>query len=108
LNCQKPKTASSSKLNSPGLEEKDIDVSLSGDILTIKGEKKQEKKEEKKEEKDHYHYAETFYGSFQRSFRLPAGVKADNIDAHFDKGVLKIALPKTEEAKKKETKIKVK
>ena len=92
------------KAELPGLEGKDVDVTLSGDILTIKGEKKQEKKEEK----EHSHYSESFYGSFQRSFRLPVDVKADNIDASFDKGVLKLTLPKTEEAKKKEIKIKVK
>jgi len=94
------------KAELPGLNEKNIAVTLSGDILTINGEKKQEKKEDK--EKEHYHYSETYYGSFQRSFRLPVGVKADNIDAHFDKGVLKITLPKTEESKEKEIKIKVK
>ena len=92
------------KAELPGLEGKDIDVTLSGDILTIKGEKKQEKKEEK----EHSHYSESYYGSFERSFRLPAEVKEDNIDASFDKGVLKLTLPKTEEAKKKEIKIKVK
>jgi HSP20 family protein len=81
-------------------------VTFSGDILTIKGEKKQEKKEDKK--KEHYHYSETYYGSFQRSFRLPASVKSEDIDAHFDRGVLKITIPKTEEAKDKEIKINVK
>lgn len=93
------------KAELPSLKEKDIDVTFSGDILTIKGEKKQEKREDK--EKEHYHYSETYYGSFQRSFRLPASVKSDDIDAHFDKGVLKITIPKTEEAKDKEIKIKV-
>jgi len=94
------------KAELPSLKEKDIEVTLSGNILTIKGEKKQENKEDK--EKEHYHYSETYYGSFQRSFRLPTYVKADDIDAHFDNGVLKITLPKTEEAKEKEIKIKVK
>ena len=94
------------KAELPSMKEKDIDVSLRGDVLTIKGEKRQEKREDK--EKEHYHYSETYYGSFQRSFSLPVGVKADSIEAHFDNGVLKITLPKTEEAKEKETKIKVK
>ena len=92
------------KVELPGLEAKDINLSISGDLLTIKGEKKKEQ-----EEKDeHHHHVERYFGSFQRSFRLPANVKSDKIDAAFDKGVLKVTLPKTEEAKKKEIEIKVK
>lgn len=92
------------KAELPGLEAKDIDVSLSGDVLTIKGEKRKE--EEEKDEQ--YHYSERYYGSFQRSFRLPTTIQSDKIEAGFEKGVLKITLPKTEEAKKKEIKIEVK
>ena len=92
------------KAEMPGMDAKDVNVSISGDILTIKGEKKKE--EEEKDE--HYHCVETYCGSFQRSFRLPHNVKADKVEATFDKGVLKITLPKTEEAKKKEIKIKTK
>ncbi len=88
----------------PGLEAKDVNVSISGDILTIKGEKKAE--EEEKDE--HYHRIERYSGSFQRVFQLPSGVKADKIEATFDKGVLKVTLPKVEEAKKKEIEVKVK
>jgi HSP20 family protein len=92
------------KAELPGLEVKDIDVSMSGDVLTIKGEKRKEQ-----EEKDeHHHYSERYYGSFQRSFRLPTTIQSDKIEASFEKGILKITLPKTEEAKKKEIKIKVK
>ena len=92
------------KTELPGLEAKDVDVSISGDLLTIKGEKKKEE-----EEKDEHHYcAERYYGSFQRTFQLPTGVKADKIEATFDKGVLKVTLPKEEEAKKKEIEIKAK
>jgi len=92
------------KAELPGLEAKDVDVSVSGDILTIKGEKRKEA-----EEKDeHHHYVERYYGSFQRSFRLPANVKPEKIDAVFEKGVLKLTVPKTEEAKKQEIQIKVK
>ena len=79
-------------------------MSISGNVLTIKGEKKKE--EEEKDE--HHHYVERYYGSFQRSFQLPAGVKSDKIDATFDKGVLKVTLPKVEEAKEKEIEIEVK
>jgi HSP20 family protein len=88
----------------PGLDVKDINVSISGDLLTIKGEKKRE--EEEKDE--HHHCVERYYGSFQRSFRLPVNVKTEGIEAKFDRGVLKVTLPKTEEAKKKEIEIKVK
>ncbi|MCK4391183.1 MAG: Hsp20/alpha crystallin family protein [Desulfobacterales bacterium] len=91
------------KVELPGLEAKDIDISISGDVLTVRGEKKREK--EKKEE--HYHYRERYSGSFQRSFRLPVGVQGDKVDATFKNGVLKITLPKAEEAKKKEIEIKV-
>ena len=88
----------------PGLEAKDVNVSISGDLLIIKEEKKKEE-----EEKDEHHYcAERYYGSFQRTFQLPTGVQGDKIEATFDKGVLKVTLPRIEEAKKKEIEIKVK
>jgi HSP20 family protein len=92
------------KAELPGLDAKDVNVSISGNILTVKG----EKKKEEEEKGEHHHYVERFYGSFQRSFQLPANVKTDKIDAHFDKGVLKVVLPKTEEGKKNEIEIKVK
>ena len=92
------------KAELPGLEAKDVNVSISGDVLTIKGEKKTE--EEEKDE--HYHCVERYSGSFQRVFQLPSGVKTDMIEATFDKGVLKVTLPKVEEARKKEIDIKVK
>lgn len=92
------------KAELPGLEAKDVNVSISGDILTIKGEKKAE--EEEKDE--HYHRVERYSGSFQRVFQLSSGVKADKIEATFDKGVLKVTLPKVEEAKKKKIEVKVK
>ncbi|MBN1930795.1 MAG: Hsp20/alpha crystallin family protein [Desulfobacterales bacterium] len=92
------------KAELPGMDAKDVDVSLSGDLLTIKGEKKKET-----EEKDENRYrSERYYGSFQRVFRLPSGVKSDKVEASFDKGILKITLPKLEEAKKKEIEIKIK
>jgi len=92
------------KAELPGLEPKDIEVTLSGDLLTIKGEKKKE--EEKKDEKSHS--TERFYGMFERSFRLSIGIKMDKVEAKFDKGVLTVTLPKTEEAKAKEIKVPVK
>lgn len=92
------------KAELPGLETKDVNVSISGDLLTIKG----EKKKEKEEKNEHHYYMERYSGSFERSFRIPVSVKADKIEAVFDKGVLKVTLPKMEEAKKKEIEIKVK
>jgi len=92
------------KAELPGLDAEDISVNLSGDLLTIKGEKKQKK--EKKGE--HFHSSERYYGSFQRSFRLPVSIKTDDVDATFKKGILQIALRKTKESIKKEIEIKVK
>jgi len=92
------------KAELPGLEPADINISLSGDLLTIKGEKKKES-----EEKDEHHYClERYSGQFQRSFRLPVEVVPDKIEAKFDKGILTVTLPKTAKAHKKEIKIKVK
>jgi len=92
------------KAELPGLDAKDVSVSLSGDLLIIKGEKKRE--EEEKDE--HHHYIERYSGSFQRSFQLPTSVKGDKVEAHFEKGVLNVIIPKVEEAEKKEIEIKVK
>lgn len=89
------------KAELPGLDPEDIKLSLSGDLLTIQGEKKMEK-----EEKDEQHYSmERYCGEFQRSLRLPMEVQADKIDAKFDKGVLTITMPKTAKSQKKEIKI---
>jgi HSP20 family protein len=91
------------KTEVPGIDAKDIDISLTGDVLTIKGEKKQEK-EEKEED---YHLIERGYGSFSRSVRLPAEVESSEIKAAYKNGVLTITLPKSEKVKAKEVKIKV-
>lgn len=89
----------------PGIDPKDVDVTLARDMLTIRG----EKKEEKKEEKDNYYHMERTFGSFSRSIPLPAGVvNADKIDANFKNGVLTITLPKREEAQATTKRIKVK
>ena len=91
------------KAELPGMDPKDIDISLSNGFLTIKGEKNQEK-----EEKDeNYYLIERSYGSFMRSVRLPREVQSDKITASFKNGVLRVTLPKSEEAKKKEIKVKV-
>jgi HSP20 family protein len=81
----------------PGMEIKDIDITLTDGLLTIKG----EKKKEKEDKQEHYHRVERVYGSFSRSFRLPAEVRADAIDAKYRDGVLVVTLPKAEEVKPK-------
>ena len=91
------------KAEVPGMEAEDLDVSLNNNFLTIKGEKKHEK-EEKDED---YHMVERSYGSFSRSVRLPAEVQEDKVKANYHNGILKITMPKSEEAKKKEVKIQV-
>jgi HSP20 family protein len=91
------------KAEIPGIDPKDIDISLTNDLLTIKGEKKQEKEEKE----ENYHLIERSYGSFTRSIRLPKEVQSDKINASYKNGLLKITFPKSEEAKKKEIKIKV-
>ncbi len=91
------------KAEIPGLNAKDIEVNVTGDVLTIKGEKKQEK-EEKGET---YHLVERRYGSFSRSIRLSSEVDTKNIKAAHMEGVLTITLPKTEKAKEKQIKINV-
>ena len=91
------------KAELPGLEAKDVELTLTEDILTIRG----EKKEEKEEKDEHHFFVERYCGSFERKIKLPTLVKTDKIDATFDKGILTINLPKSEEAKNKEIKIKV-
>jgi len=88
----------------PGLDEKDVEVVVADDLLTIKGEKKEEKEEKTK----NYYVSERRYGSFQRSFQLPSGVDAEKIEASFQKGILTVTLPKTPEAQTKEKKIAIK
>jgi HSP20 family protein len=91
------------KAEVPGIDAKHIDISLTGDVLTIKGEKSQEKEEK---EEDH-HLVERSYGSFSRSVRIPAEVESNKIKASYKNGILAITLPKSEKVKAKEVKIKV-
>lgn len=74
----------------PGLEEKDVQLNVSDNILTIRGEKKNEREEKDKD----YHLLERNYGSFTRTVELPAGVDPDSIKAVIAKGVLKVTVPK--------------
>jgi HSP20 family protein len=91
------------KAELPGMEKSDIEVNLSDSQLTLRGEKK---KEEKIEE-ENYFRSERSYGAFVRSVQLPAEVQADKVKAAFKNGILEVRLPKTEEAKRKEIKVKV-
>jgi HSP20 family protein len=91
------------KAELPGIETNNIEVKLTDHTLTIKGEKKKE--EETKEQ--NYYRAERSYGSFVRTLELPKDVHADKVKATFKNGILEVRLPKTEEAKTKEVKVKV-
>ena len=82
----------------PGMDPKEIDISLSGNVLTIKG----ERKHEREEKKENFHLVERGSGSFSRTLQLPVEVKADKVKASYKDGVLSISMPKTEpEAVKK-------
>lgn len=78
----------------PGLDEGDFEVSLDEDVLTLKG----QKKSEHEEDRDGVRHVETRSGSFERRLRLPGEVKADDVTASFEKGVLTVTLPRPEEA----------
>jgi HSP20 family protein len=80
----------------PGLDRKDVKIDLEGNLLTLRGEKREEKVEEGKQKE--YHIEERTYGAFQRSFTLPMNVDSEKITADFDKGVLTVHLPKTKTA----------
>jgi HSP20 family protein len=90
----------------PGINEKDIDLSISGDTLTITGEKKEEKEDGDKNKS--YYYSERSYGAFSRSITLPRQIEIDKVAASFKKGVLTITLPKTAAAVEATKKIDVK
>jgi HSP20 family protein len=87
----------------PGVKPEDIEVTVTGDLLTIKGEFKSES--EAKDEKRNWHRQERRYGSFSRQVTLPAGVNTDACEADFENGVLTLKLPKAEEAKVKRVQI---
>jgi HSP20 family protein len=88
------------KAELPGIDPKDISIDLRGDMLTVRGEKKEKK------EKNRY-LLERRYGSFVRIIRLPVEIKEDKIKASYKDGILNIEMPKAKEAKKKEIRIKV-
>jgi HSP20 family protein len=91
------------KIEVPGIEEKDIDVRIENNTLTVHG----ERKFEKEEKEENFRRVERQYGSFTRQFTLPTTVDAEKIQAHYDKGILKLQLAKKAEAKPKQIKINV-
>jgi HSP20 family protein len=86
----------------PGLEEKDVQINIADNVLTVRGEKKAEKEQKDK----NYRLVERSYGSFERSLELPEGVNADAIQASIDKGVLKVTVPKPAPAQSKKIEVK--
>src|SRR5271166_4549401 len=91
------------KIEVPGIDEKDIDVRIENNTLTVHG----ERKFEKEEKEENYRRVERQYGSFTRTFTLPTTVDHENVQADYDKGVLKIKLAKKAEAKPKQIKVNV-
>ena len=88
------------ELSAPGFKKEDFKIELDNKTLTISGEQKEEKEEKEKT----FRRKEFNYGSFRRSFSLPETVNDQNIDAKYDNGILKVRLPKKEEAKAKPAK----
>ena len=91
------------KLEVPGIDEKDIDVRIENNTLTVHG----ERKFEKEEKEENFRRVERQYGSFTRSFTLPSSIDTGQVSAHYEKGVLKINLAKKAEAKPKQIKVNV-
>jgi HSP20 family protein len=91
------------KIEIPGIDEKDIDVRVENNTLSVHG----ERKFEKEEKEENFRRVERSYGSFTRSFTLPNTVDVEHVLANYDKGVLKITLPKKAEAKPKQIKVQV-
>jgi HSP20 family protein len=87
----------------PGVSEKDVHISITGDLLTVKGERRFER--ESTGEESTYHRVERLYGKFERSVQLPTMVKTDKVKASYRDGVLTVTLPKAEEVKPREIKI---
>lgn len=85
------------KAELPGVDPKDVEINVTGNLLTVHGEKKEEKEEKKRD----YHFVERSHGSFHRSVQLPSSANRDKVDATFKNGVLTITLEKHPEAKPK-------
>jgi len=85
----------------PGVRPEDVDISVQGDVLTIRGEHREETKEEKKD----YYRREIRYGAFHRSLSLPVSVDADKAEARYENGILMLHLPKAEAVRAKQIKV---
>jgi HSP20 family protein len=92
------------RMDLPGVDRNDVKITLQNGVLMIRGEKRQEKETREA----HLHRTERAWGTFQRSFTIPAGVQQDRIDAVFREGILTITLPKAEGAKPRQIDVKVK
>ena len=90
------------RMDIPGMETKDIDIQVNGNLLTISGERKEEREEKGKT----FHRVERRVGSFSRTVTLPCPVKEDEVDAQYKNGTLTVKLPKTEETKSKKITVK--
>jgi HSP20 family protein len=90
------------RMDIPGMEAKDIDIRVNGNLLTICGERKEEHEEKGKT----YHRVERRVGSFSRSVTLPCSVREDAVNAHYKNGILTVQLPKSEEAKARKINVK--
>jgi HSP20 family protein len=90
------------KASVPGINPDDLDISFSGQTLTIKG----EVKEENEDKNEQYHVRERRYGSFSRTINLPNSIQADAIEANYDRGILTLRLPKAEEVRPKRIAVK--
>lgn len=88
----------------PGMDAKDVELSFQGNSLVLKGEKSEEKESKEKD----FHIRERRFGSFHRMISLPAGVDIDKAKAEYEKGVLRVTIPKTAEAKQQRRKIEIK
>jgi HSP20 family protein len=104
LDVHENTTSVSIEAELPGVEEKDVSVTLADGVLTIKGEKKQSKEEKT----ENYHLTERSYGTFERSLQLPDSIDESKVEAKFDKGVLKITAAKRPDAVKAQRKIEIK
>jgi HSP20 family protein len=92
------------KASLPGLRPEEVDITITGNALEIRG----ETKEETEEKRGDYYYHERSFGAFQRSMTLPVEIKADEAEATFENGVLTLKMPKAEQAKAKQIKIQTK
>lgn len=91
------------RLDLPGIAQKDVKVTIMGDTLTIRGERKLEERKDQ----DNVHYRERLFGTFERSFTLSAPVRADQVKASYKDGVLEVRVPKADEARTREIEVQV-